>query len=169
MISTGCDRLTAIMRGDELAGFLHKALEIEKTYETVAEWEGYVSVKKKEFRNVLFQLVSDSSGHVRIVESLLKMVHAGNDYGGLPIQSRVFNFGGKNESEVMGEISRIENIMFDIYSDIREALQDSDIPGLLIDNENTVPFMTALDNLIADEARHMSIISKYVRKLDRLR
>ena len=169
MISTGCDRLTAIMRGDELAGFLHKALEIEKTFETVAEWEGYVSVKKKEFRNVLFQLVSDSSEHVRVVESLLKMVHAGNDNGGLPLQSRAFNFGGKNESEVMSEISRIENIMFDLYSDIREALQDSDIPKLLIDKENTAPFMTALDSLIADEARHMSIVSKYVRKLDRLR
>jgi len=161
--------LTAIMLGDDLAGFLHKALEIERAFETVAGWEGYVSVKKKEFRNVLFQLVSDSNGHVRTVESLLKMVHTSNDYGALPLQSRVFDFAGKNDLEVMNEISRIENIMFDMYSDIREALQDSDIPKLLIDKENTAHFITALDSLIADEARHMSIVSKYVRNLDRLR
>ncbi|MDH3364990.1 MAG: hypothetical protein OEM29_03155 [Thermoplasmata archaeon] len=169
MISTDCDRLTAIILGDELAGFLHKALEIERAFETVAEWEGYVSVEKKEFKNVLFQLVSDSNGHGRTVESLLKMVHTGNDYGELPLQPRVFNFGGKNELEVMSEISRIENIMFDLYSNIREALQDSDFHKLLIDKDNAAPFMTALDGLIDDETRHLSLISKYVRKLDRLR
>jgi hypothetical protein len=161
--------LAAIALGDELVGFLRKALEIERGFETVAEWEGYVSVKQKEFRNVLFQLVSDSGEHVRTVESLLKMVRTAYDYVGLPLQPRVFNFRGKSEVEVMTEVSRIENIMFDMYSDIREALQDSDMAKLLIDEDDATEFMTALENLIEDEARHMSIISKYVRKLDRLR
>lgn len=158
-----------IALGDELSGYLHKALEIERGFETVAEWEGYVSVKEKEFRNVLFQLVSDSGGHVRKVESLLAMVRTTEDYHGLPLQPRVMNFKAKSEVEVMTEISRIENIMFDMYSDIREALQGSDMSRLLVDVKNAAPFLATLDGLIDDEERHISIISKYVRKLDRLR
>jgi hypothetical protein len=160
---------TAIKSGDELAGFMRKALEIERGFESVAQWEGYVSVKDKEFRDVLFQLVSDSDGHARTVESLLEMVRTEDDYRGFPLHPRVLNFRGKDDVEVMTEISRIENVMFDMYSDIRDALKDSDISGFMVDTGDSVPFTTALNGLIEDEARHMSIISKYVRKLDRLR
>ncbi|HIH01396.1 TPA: hypothetical protein HA259_04860 [Thermoplasmata archaeon] len=161
--------MTSITLGDDLAGYLQKALEIERGFETLSEWEGYVGVKEKELREVLFQLVTDSAQHGRTVETLLDMVRTTADFRGLPLQPRGFNFRAKGEAEIMNEISRTENIMFDLYSDIRDALRNSDMSSLLISPDDASSFMTSLDGLINDEARHISIISKYVRKLDRLR
>ena len=161
--------MKSITLGDDLAGYLQKALEIEKGFETMAEWEGYVSVKEKEFREVLFQLVSDSARHSRTVESLLGMVRVTADNRGLPLQPREFSFKTKSEAEIMAEISRMEHIMFDLYSDIRESLRSSGPSNLLVDPDDASAFMTSLDELVNDESRHISIISKYVRKLDRLR
>ncbi|UCE81470.1 MAG: hypothetical protein JSV94_03415 [Methanobacteriota archaeon] len=157
------------MSGDELADLMHKALEIERGFELIAQWEGYVGVRKKEFREILFLLVSETNGHVRTLESMIEKIRTEQDYRGPPIQQRVFNFKGKNELEILTEISKIENIMLDIYSDIRDALKESDMTKILIDKNEARPFLTALENLIDDETRHLTTTSKYVRKLDRLR
>ena len=126
-------------------------------------------MKRKELRNVLFELVSDSNGHARSVESLLKMVRTDHDRSELPLQPRTYNFSGKNELEVMAEIAKIEKLMFDMYSDVREALGSSTLEKLLVGEGDGPSFMTILDSLIEDEARHMASMSKYASRLDRLR
>ncbi len=144
-------------------------MEVERGFESVTQWEGYVSVKEEEFRSVLFQLVSDSDRHARTVESLLEMVRTEEDYRGVPLQPRAPSFKGKDDVEVMTEIAGVETVMFELYTDIQEALSGSDLPRLLVNEDDAAAFVAALEGLIEDEARHKSIISKYVRKLDRLR
>jgi rubrerythrin len=159
----------AIRNGDELAGLLRKAHEIESSFESVVQWEGYVNVADSEMRAVLFELISDSNEHRRIVESLLAMVRTGGDAGSLPLQPKTFNFKGRNDAEVMNEIAKVEKLMFDMYSDILSAVDVSDLKSLLSDVEDAESFVSHLNTLIEGEAKHMAIVARYVRKVDRLR
>ena len=158
----------AIKSGSELAGLMKKALEVESGFESVAQWEGYVSVADAEMRALLFELISDSDEHRRIVESLLAMVIAGDD-SALPLQPRTFSFKGKNDIEVMNEIARVEKLMFNMYTDILSAVQRSDLESFLSDPEDAAVFISQLKSLIEGEAKHMASVARYVRKVDRLR
>ena len=158
-----------IKDGSELAGLMRKALEIETGFESVAQWEGYVSVADAEMRALLFEIISDSDGHRRVVESLLSMVNVEDDAGARPLQPRSFSFKGKSDIEVMNEIARVEKLMFDMYSDIRSAIETSDVESLLSRGEDVERFKTLLDGLIQGEAGHMNLVARYVRKVDRLR
>lgn len=161
--------LVVIRNGDELAGLLRKAHEIESGFESVVQWEGYVNVADSEMRAVLFELISDSNEHRRIVESLLAMARTSKDAGGPPLQPRTFNFKGKSDIEVMNEIAKVEKVMFDMYSDIRSAVDASDLKSLVSDAEDAERFVSHLNTLVEGEAKHMAIVARYVRKVDRLR
>lgn len=158
-----------IKSGSELANLLRKALEIESGFESVAQWEGYVSVADPEMRALLFELISDSDGHRGVVESLLSMVRIEGDSDARPLQPRSFSFKGKSDIEVMNEIARVEKLMFDMYSDVRSAVETSDIESILSRGEDVERFKSLLDELIQGEAGHMTLVARYVRKVDRLR
>ena len=161
--------MVKILEGDELHNLLRKALEVETGFESVAQWEGYVATKSDEFREVLFRLISDSEGHRRSVESLMAQVRVGGDTYGVPIRPREAVFRGKSDLEVMTEISKMEILMYNLYSDIRKALVESDISALLKDGSDRSSFISELESLIKDEDRHMKMVSQYVRNVDRLR
>lgn len=158
-----------IKNADELTGLIRKAHEIESGFESVSQWEGYVSVADDEMRAVLFELISDSNEHRRIVESLLSMIRNKDDAGALPLQPRSFNFKGKSDVEVMNEIAKMEKLMFNMYTDLRSAIDGSDLESLLSRSEDVERFKSLLDSLIEGEAGHMALVARYVRKVDRLR
>lgn len=168
-IPSTSDNLVAIKTPDELAGLIRKAHEIESGFEYVASWEGYVNVSDAEMRVLLFELISDSNEHRKTVESLLSMVKVEDDAGAMPLQPRSFNFKGKSDVELMNEIAKVEKLMFNMYSDIRSAIDSSDLESLLSRREDEERFKSLLDSLIEGEAEHMTLVSRYVRKVDRLR
>ena len=167
--ATRGDSLTTIKDGEELRNLLHKALEVETGFESVAQWEGYVATKQDEFREVLFSLISDSEGHRRIVESLLKQVRATGKSSYPSVKSREIIFRGNNDLEMMTQISKMEILMYNLYSDIRKAFVASETELLLNDKGDAESFLTAIDSLIQDEAKHMEMVSRYVRNVERLR
>jgi rubrerythrin len=163
------DRPVVIGSSEELVGLLHKAHELEAGFESVAEWEGYVSVRDEDMRAVLFELISDSSKHRSAVESMIGMIQIGLDAEARPLQPRVFNLRGKGDLEVMTEISRTEKLMFNVYSDIRSALGKSDSKALFKDEIDAQHVAATLDTLIDDETRHMKTVARYVHSVERLR
>ena len=142
---------------------------METGFESVAQWEGYVTTKQNEFREVLFSLISDSEGHKRIVESLLDLVRATGKSTYTPVKPREILFRGNNDLEMMTQISKMEILMYNLYSDIRKAFAASETEMLLNDKNDAESFLSAIDTLIQDEAKHMEMVSQYVRNVERLR
>jgi len=144
-------------------------LEIETGFESVAQWEGYVATKKEEFREVLFSLISDSESHKRLVESLLKQVRTTRRSSDIPIKPREITYRSNSDLEMMTKISRMEILMYNLYSDIKKAFNELDTELWLNDTGDAESFLSALDSLVKDEAKHMAMVSQYVRNVDRLR
>jgi len=161
--------LTTINDKDELRNLLRKALEVETGFESVAQWEGYVTAKQDEFRQVLFRLTSDSEAHRRMVESLLKQVRATRRSSALPLKPREITFRGKSDLEIMTQISKMEILMYNLYSDIKKVLAESDLGLMLNEGADAESFLSTLDSLIKDEEKHMALVSVYVHSVDRLR
>ncbi|UCE45489.1 MAG: hypothetical protein JSU93_00930 [Methanobacteriota archaeon] len=144
-------------------------MEVEIGFESVAQWEGYVVTKRDEFREVLFSLISDSEGHKRMIESLLDRVRATEKSSYAPIKPREITFRGNNDLEMMTQISKMEILMYNLYSDIKKAFAASETELLLNDKGDAELFLSTIDSLIQDEAKHMEMVSQYVRNVERLR
>ncbi len=142
---------------------------METGFESVAQWEGYVAAKEDEFRQVLFELISDSEAHRKMVESLLEQVNATRSPSDLPLKPREITFRGKSDLEVMSQISKMETLMHNLYSDIKKVLAESDLGLILNEGADPESFLSTLDSLIRDEEKHMALVSVYVHSVDRLR
>jgi len=155
--------------GDKLANLLKKANEVEMAFENMANWEAYVSVKGEEFRQILFRLISDSQRHKNILNSLISKIKMSNSHDLIPLTPRVFDFKNRHELEIMEEICRYEKLAFDLYTNIMEALKNSETKLLLCD-ENDVDLLTSsLQTLILEEKSHIDLVSKYSGRFQRLR
>jgi len=159
--------MVEIRTTDELLTFLHKALEIELSFETMSQWESYINLKKDEFRDVVFELISESEKHRAIVEELISKVKSKNQQGVPSIRPREFNFKNKTEFEIMMELSRYEKLAYDIYKNIFDALKKSDMKNLFDENPSSI--FSTLETLIREESDHQSKIANYVGKVERIR
>lgn len=160
--------MAGIRTGAELANFLRKALEIEMGFESVSQWEGYINVKKDDFRDIIFTLISESEKHRGLVEAMISKVKGPFGSKALPLQPHSFNFKNKVESEIMMDLSRYEKLAYDTYLNIREALQNSNI-GSLVDEKDTPFFLSTLDVLIKEEANHTDLLTRYLGHVERIR
>jgi len=160
--------LAEIRTGEELANFLRKALEIEAAFESVSQWEGYINVKKDEFRDVIFELISESEKHRTLVESMISKVKISPGSAALSLQPHTFNFKNKTEFEIMMDLSRYEKLAYDTYLNIREALKHSSLDNI-ISAEDIPFFFSTLELLIREESEHSAHIASYVGNVERSR
>jgi hypothetical protein len=152
---------------NELSSFLKKALEIERGFESMSQWEGYVQAKSDGFRDMLFTMISESEHHASMVTEMLERIGVtGTDSYGL--RQQVFDFSLKEESEVTREIARTEKLALDLYTNIRDSLERSDTTNWLTEENNRF-IMENLSTLIADETRHLYMATKNVGKVVRIR
>lgn len=96
--------MTRIRSADELANVLRKALQIEEGFETIAQWEAYVSTKNPDFQKMIFQMLSESENHKHLVEGMLARVKVTDPRNSMPLAPRTFNFSGKEDQEIMNEL-----------------------------------------------------------------
>ncbi|MDD1767052.1 MAG: hypothetical protein LUQ27_00605 [Methanomassiliicoccales archaeon] len=160
--------MVEIRTGEELANFLRKALEIEAAFESVSQWEGYINVKKDEFRDVIFELISESEKHRTLVESMISKVKISPGSAALPLQPHAFNFKNKTEFEIMMDLSRYEKLAYDTYLNIKEALKHSSLDNI-ISAEDVPFFFSTLELLIREESEHSAHIASYVGNVERIR
>lgn len=160
--------MAEIRTGEELANFLRKALEIEAAFESVSQWEGYINVKKDEFRDVIFELISESEKHRTLVESMISKVKISPGSAALSLQPHTFNFKNKTEFEIMMDLSRYEKLAYDTYLNIREALKHSSLDNI-ISAEDIPFFFSTLELLIREESEHSAHIASYVGNVERIR
>ncbi|MGD0056446.1 MAG: hypothetical protein ABSB83_01145 [Methanomassiliicoccales archaeon] len=160
--------MVEVRTGEELASFLKKALEIEAGFESVSQWEGYINVKKDEFRDVIFELIYESEKHRTLVEKMISKISISLGPEALPLQPHAFNFKNKTEFEIMMDLSKYEKLAYDTYVNIREALKHSDVDRF-IKTEDLPFFFSTIDLLIREEAEHSDHIASYVGNVERIR
>jgi rubrerythrin len=161
--------MSRVRDGDEVANLLRRALEIEKTFESAGQWEGYLNLMGEQFREVLFQLITESDTHGRLVESMIQMVKVTPDHVQIPLQTRRFDFKQKNDLEIMMDIGKTEKMMLDLYTSVRDSLEGADPEDYLNDPADNQRFADILDRLIGEETNHAKIISRYAGHVERIR
>jgi rubrerythrin len=152
----------------ELHRLLTKALQVEMSYEALADWEGYVSVSSPKFRDTLFGLISESGKHETMVKEMIEMVVLPQGASPLPFQQLRFDFGGRSELDVMTELLRYEKLAHDLYASIRAAAGNIGGKGF-VSEENLPRFLAVLDQLIMEESDHEQLVSDFIGKVQMIR
>jgi len=153
---------------EELHKLVSKALEIETSYETIAQWEGYVAVNNPLYRETLFQLISESEKHKNMVQTMLDMIILPKGYQAPSLHQQTFDFRGKSEFDVMLELMRYEQLAFDLYCTVKRSVESTNLEGW-IRPEDRASFMKMLDELIRDESEHKEIVTKHVGRVKMIR
>jgi hypothetical protein len=145
----------------ELHRLLTKALQIEMSYETVADWEGYVSVNNPKFRDTLFGLISESEKHEALVKEMIGMVVVPQDEMPMSLAQPRLDFSNRGELDVMMELMRYEKLAYDLYSSIRAASGNTHGRGF-VNDEDLPRFLGILDQLIVEESDHEHLLSSFL-------
>ena len=157
-----------IRDAEELHKLLAKALQIESEYETLAEWQGYISLSNPKYRDLLFELISDSEKHAAWVKDMLGMVILPSGYQSAMLPPPSFDFQGKSEFDTLMELERYEQLTLDLYSAIKAALTKSDLQKVV--REGDLPKMLSiLDELITDEAHHRDAVRSFIGQVKMIR
>lgn len=131
------------------------------SYETIADWEGYVSVTTPKFRDTLFALISESGRHEILVKEMIGMIDLPVDEVQTPLAQLRFDFNGRSELDIMIELLRYEKLSFNLYSDIRLAAGNSNSERF-VSNDNLPRLLAILDQLIMEESDHEHLVSGFL-------
>lgn len=156
-----------LRNGRELAILLRKAMEIERGFENMAQWEGYIQARNGVFRDTLFQMISESENHSSIVAGMIDRLAVPLD--DMPsLRAQTFDFTGKEDMEVMRMLGEKERLAFDTYSNIRSAIMTSDTSNWM-SIEAREHILSGLSTLVEEEAEHMRLATSAVGKVERIR
>jgi rubrerythrin len=157
-----------IRNAEELHKLLSKAQQIESEYETLAEWEGYISLDSPKYRDLLFELISDSEKHSIWVKEMLGMVVLPEGYRAPELPPATFDFRGRSEFDTLMELERYEQLTLDLYSAIMGALGRSELKGVVME-DNLYRMLKFLDDLVSDETRHRDAVRALVGQVKLIR
>jgi rubrerythrin len=157
-----------IRNAEELHKLLSKAQQIESEYETLAEWEGYISLDSPKYRDLLFELISDSEKHSIWVKEMLGMVILPEGYRAPELPPASFDFRGRSEFDTLMELERYEQLTLDLYSAIMGALGRSELKGVVME-DNLDRMLKFLDDLVSDETRHRDAVRALVGQVKLIR
>jgi hypothetical protein len=160
--------VVAFGTGDELVALLEKALEVEKAFESSAQWEAYVAAQTGDFQDMLFQMMAESQQHKVIVEQMISKVRTVHPVNLRDVPPREFNFRGKSDQEIMQDLKRTEELMASTYRRIRDALLESDTSRFIHPSDRE-DILEKLDFLISQEETHTMMVSSSMGMVRRIR
>lgn len=154
----------SISTKEELQFLLHRGLEIEKKFESISAWEGFVSVTSNNRKTVL-TLARDSHKHRLDLEKLLEMLNLEALTSEIP--DVIFNFQGMLDAEILQKIVEQDKILADLYTEIVEKTDPKLIEDLT-GNDNVDFFYQMLDLIVGDEKRHLQMVNALVGTITRI-
>ncbi|PVX26981.1 MAG: hypothetical protein CW716_04620 [Candidatus Bathyarchaeum sp.] len=154
----------SISTKEELQFLLHRAWEIEKKFESLSAWKGFVSVGQT-FRSTVLTLARESYTHRLNLEKLLKSLNLEATTNEIP--DGVFDFTGMLDSEAIQKIVENDEIVKDLYTKIVETT-DPKVVSELSGGKNTDFFYQTLKRMIEDETRHISMVKKTAGRIERI-
>ena len=139
---------------DELQFLLHRALEIEKDFESISVWNGFVSIGSK-YRPTVLTLARESHKHRLELEKLLKALNLDSPTDEIP--EHTFDYEGLMDVEILQKIVENDQIAADLYSELAKKTDSKLVAGLLGDESVSV-FYDLLHRLVEDENRHVKMV-----------
>lgn len=139
---------------EELQFLLHRALEIEKDFESISVWKGFVSIGSK-YRPTVLTLARDSHKHRLELEKLLKSLNLDGPTDEIPEET--FDFEGMMDMEILQKIVENDQIVADLYAEL-EKKTDPKLVAVLLGDENVSVFYDLLNRLVEDENRHVKMV-----------
>jgi hypothetical protein len=154
----------AISTKEELQFLLHRGWEIEKKFESLSAWKGFVSVGSK-YRMLALTLARDSHLHRLNLENLLKTL--GLEAPTNEIPEGTFDFTGMLDSEILQQTIRQDEVVRDLYTKIVEST-DPKIVSALSDKKDVDFFYQTLKQMFNDEMRHIDMVQKVAGHIKRV-
>jgi len=154
----------SISTKEELQFLLHRAWEIEKKFESLSAWKGFVSVGQT-FRSTVLTLARESYTHRLNLENLLKTLNL--EMPTNEMSDGVFDFTGMLGMETIQKIVENDEIVKDLYTKLVENT-DPKIVSDLCGEKNADCLYQTLQRLIEDETRHISMVKKIAGRIERI-
>ncbi|MBN1784949.1 MAG: hypothetical protein JW815_04360 [Candidatus Bathyarchaeota archaeon] len=154
----------SISTKEELQFLLHRAWEIEKKFESLSAWKGFVSVGQN-FRSTVLTLARESYTHRLNLENLLKTLNL--EMPTNEMSDGVFDFTGMLDIEAIQKIVENDEIVKDLYTKLVEST-DPNIVSDLFGKKNADFLYQTLKRMIDDERRHISMVKKIAGRIERI-
>jgi rubrerythrin len=154
----------SISTKEELEFLLHRGLDIEKKFELMSAWKGFVTVDSSR-RKIVLILARESNKHALDLEKMLKTL--GLKLPADELVQEIFDFEGMLDSEVLYKIIRQDEIAADIYSELVEKT-DPKLVRSLSGIDDTSFFYQTLKQIIEDEKRHVSMVKSLTGNIIRV-
>ena len=154
----------SISTKDELQFLLHRGLEIEKKFESLSAWKGFVSVESNHRKTVLL-LARDSYKHRLDLEKLLEMLHL--EFSTNEFPDEPFDFEGMLDSEILYKIVEQDEIVADLYSELLDKT-DPKLVSFLSGTEDVSFFYQTLKRIVEDEKRHVQTVKSLTGNITRV-
>lgn len=149
---------------EELQFLLHRALEIEKDFESLSVWKGFVSISSK-YRPTVLTLARDSHKHRLGLEKILKKLNLDSVTDEIPEET--FNFKGMLDMEILQKIVENDQIVADLYGELVKKT-DPKLVARLSDTDEVDFFYDALSQLVDDENRHVKMVRAFTGIISRI-
>jgi len=149
---------------EELQFLLHRALEIEKDFESMSVWKGFLSISSK-YRSTVLTLARESHKHRLDLENLLKKLNFGSATDEIPDET--FNFEGMLDVEILQKIVANDQTIADLYGELVKKT-DPKLVANLSDTEEVDFFYDTLNRLVVDEKRHVKMVQAFTGIISRI-
>jgi len=154
----------SISTKEELQFLLHRAWEIEKKFESLSAWKGFVSMGST-YRSTVLTLARESYVHRLNLEKLLKTLDLEAPTNEIP--EGTFDFTGMLDLEMLQKTIEQDEIARDLYTKIVENT-DPKIVSALSGGKDVEFFYQTLKQMVEDETRHISMVRKISGHIKRI-
>jgi rubrerythrin len=149
---------------EKLEFLLHRSWEIEKNFELLSIWKGFLSVGPIH-RKIILKLAKESQKHKLDLEKLLEKLNL--EYPKIEIPSQSFDFENMLDIEILQRIIKNDEAVLDLYIEIIEKT-DTKLITSLSGAKNTDFFFNIFTRLIEDEKGHINIVKKITGTITRI-
>jgi hypothetical protein len=149
---------------EELQFLLHRGWEIEKKFESLSAWKGFISVDST-CRMTVLTLARDSHKHRFNLEKLLKILGLKAPTSEIP--EGTFDFAGMLDSEILRKTIEQDEIARDLYIKIVENV-DPKVISNLSGGKGVEFFYQILKHMVEDETRHINMVRKIAGNITRI-
>jgi hypothetical protein len=154
----------SISTKEELQFLLHRGWEIEKKFESLSAWKGFVSMGST-YRSTVLTLARESYMHRLNLEKLLKTLDLEAPTNEIP--EGTFDFTGMLDSEILQKTIEQDEIARDLYTKIVENT-DPKIVSALSGGKDVEFFYQTLKQMVEDETRHINMVRKIKGHIKRI-
>ena len=153
---------------DELSTLLGGAYWIETKMEQVVEREAYIESSKK-FKDIMFKLHHDSSGHKSQLEKLCSNLKGFNlDEATKDLRVKEFDFNGMVDDTIIAEMLKYDQLAVDIYTRLYKFTNKELIKEIWM-GEDPEDYFKEFERLIKEELAHVALLKPHVERVRRIR